>query len=233
MAFTYEFPRPGLTVDCAAFAFDGNGLELLLIQRAHAPFEGAWALPGGFVDANERLEDAARRELAEETGVTGLDLEQCGAFGDPGRDPRGHTVSVVFVSLVPRAAHEPRAASDARAARWFSTSHLPSLAFDHDRIVTAALDRLAERAQRTPIGFDLMPPAFPLSQLQRLYAAILRQPVDVRRLRQVLQSLSLVLPTDQHVRGPAGRRERLYRFNRGAYIEHARRGYHLDPLHLA
>jgi len=139
-----------VTVDTAVFSPQGDRLFVLLIQRKHAPFEGAWALPGGFVDENEPLEHAAHRELREETGLTGLTLEQVGAFGDPGRDPRGHTVSVAFVTEADQASVKPEAGDDAAKVAWHEWSTLRlarddaaeagkvPLAFDHDRVLLAA-----------------------------------------------------------------------------------------------
>lgn len=153
MPFTYEYPRPAVTVDVAVFARQGKEKELrvLLIVRKHAPFEGRWALPGGFVDENESLEAAAHRELEEETGLTGLSLRQVAAFGDPGRDPRGHTVSIAFVTTADEATAKVRAGDDAASAEWHPWSALDlgqacggkvPLAFDHAKVLLAAKERL-------------------------------------------------------------------------------------------
>ncbi len=136
MAYTYPYPRPLVTVDIFLLRYQSGRLEILLIQRSGEPFAGQWALPGGFVDADESLEVAAARELAEETGFQNLPLTQLRAFGDPGRDPRGHTVTVVFGGfLPPDAAQLPRAGDDARRANWFPLESLPPLAFDHREII--------------------------------------------------------------------------------------------------
>lgn len=137
MTRTYPFPRPALTVDIVLIKEGGDGPEILLIERNHPPFAGHWALPGGFVDENEPLEAAARRELFEETGLEPPELRQLGAFGDPGRDPRGWTVSVAFWTRITEAG-TPRAGDDAAAARWWPLNDLPPLAFDHADIVRQA-----------------------------------------------------------------------------------------------
>lgn len=140
MAYTYEYPRPLVTVDIFLLRYRAGRLEILLIQRAHEPFSGKWALPGGFVDENEPLAAAAARELREETGFSDLPLTQLRAFGDPGRDPRGHTISVVFGGFLrPDADPAPRAGDDARRADWFPLDQLPPLAFDHRKIITVCL----------------------------------------------------------------------------------------------
>ena len=153
MPYTYEYPRPAVTVDVVVFARRScSDLAVLLIQRKHAPFEGCWALPGGFVDEDEALETAAARELVEETGLAGLTLRQVGAFGDPGRDPRGHTVSVAYMTEVDADAVMVRAGDDAAKAEWRPWSELrlgaggtgTALAFDHDRVLLAARAKLAE-----------------------------------------------------------------------------------------
>jgi 8-oxo-dGTP diphosphatase len=140
--FSYDYPRPALTVDVVLATREPHP-RVLLIKRAKDPFAGTWALPGGFVDPNERLIDAARRELAEETGVTVTDLEQLCAAGDPGRDPRGWTVSVVFFARVEVV--EAKGADDAEAAEWFRLDQLPTLAFDHADILKRAAGRIADR----------------------------------------------------------------------------------------
>lgn len=140
--YCYNHPRPALTVDIVLFHRAGRRVEVLLIKRAREPFKGLWAFPGGFVDENESLGDAASRELTEETGLKGIRLEQIGAFGDPGRDPRGHTVSVVFAAVLDER-RQVRAADDAADAAWRSALRPPRLAFDHKKILSFALKRMA------------------------------------------------------------------------------------------
>lgn len=139
--YCYEYPRPAVTVDIALFCRAGSEVEVLLIKRAREPFKGRWAFPGGFVDKDESLEHAAVRELLEETGLTVVNLQQIGAFGDPRRDPRGHTVSIVF-SAVLDSRIQARAADDAADAEWHSALVPPKLAFDHKKILSLALQRI-------------------------------------------------------------------------------------------
>jgi 8-oxo-dGTP diphosphatase len=141
---TYEYPRPALTVDVAIVTREARP-HVLLIRRKKNPFAGSWALPGGFVDENERLADAARRELVEETGVAVADLEQLYTAGDPGRDPRGWTVSVAYLAQVDPKAIKPVAADDAAEVGWFALDELPALAFDHAMLLGRVRTRLADR----------------------------------------------------------------------------------------
>jgi 8-oxo-dGTP diphosphatase len=143
--FTYPYPRPSLTVDVALVTGD-PAPRVLLIQRKADPFAGRWALPGGFVDENERLADAALRELKEETGLDRVGLEQLHTFGDPGRDPRGWTVSVVFLARVTPDQLAPVAGDDAAAVGWFPLAAPPALAFDHADILARVRHRLADRS---------------------------------------------------------------------------------------
>jgi 8-oxo-dGTP diphosphatase len=142
----YDYPRPALTVDVAIVTREAVP-RVLLIQRKQEPFAASWALPGGFVEENERLSDAARRELHEETGVTACDLEQLYTAGDPGRDPRGWTVSVVYLAQVDPNAVKPVAADDAQAVGWFALDALPALAFDHAMLLARVTARLADRKE--------------------------------------------------------------------------------------
>jgi 8-oxo-dGTP diphosphatase len=142
MSYTYNYPRPAVTVDCLIFCRFASGWHILLIQRDKPPFEGTWAFPGGFVDIDEPLPAAAERELEEETGLKGTKLEQFRTFGQPGRDPRGRTISVVYYGFIDAPHDNPQAGSDARNARWFDIHDLPPLAFDHSQIIEMALERL-------------------------------------------------------------------------------------------
>jgi 8-oxo-dGTP diphosphatase len=139
--YCYDYPRPSVTVDVILFYRDGERIEVLLIKRAREPFKGEWAFPGGFVNQDEPLERAAARELKEETGLEGIRLEQLGAFGDPGRDPRGHTVSIAFVALLNTRA-VVAGADDADDAQWHSALRPPRLASDHKKILRLALERV-------------------------------------------------------------------------------------------
>ena len=152
MAHTYEYERPGLTVDCVIFGLDldEDSLKVMLIERDLEPFAGQWAIPGGFVRNGESLEQAALRELEEETGITGVFLEQLYTFGEPGRDPRGWVVSVAYYALVSPDSHKVAAATDARRAEWFAVDNLPPLAFDHAEILRVALARLRGKLTYAP-----------------------------------------------------------------------------------
>ncbi|CAM9587294.1 unnamed protein product [Scytosiphon promiscuus] len=137
LPFRYRWPRPAVTVDCLIYTLDDGRPWILLIRRKNDPFRGSWALPGGFVDQNEGLEAAALRELEEETGVTGRTMVQTGAYGNPGRDPRGHTITVAFMAWAPsREACNARAGDDAAEARFFPVESLPRMAFDHLKVIT-------------------------------------------------------------------------------------------------
>jgi 8-oxo-dGTP diphosphatase len=139
--YCYEYPRPAVSVDIVLFHRSRKEIDVLLIKRAREPFKGRWAFPGGFVDEDESLEHAAARELLEETGLRDIPLEQIGAFGDPGRDPRGHTVSVVFAAMLGDRL-DATAADDAADAAWHPALAPPKLAFDHKKILSLALKRV-------------------------------------------------------------------------------------------
>ena len=146
MPYTYEYPRPAVTVDVTIFTIADDDLKVLLIRRGAEPFKGKWALPGGFVNADEPIVDAAKRELHEETGLEITTLEQLYTTGDPGRDPRGWTISIAFLARVDAGSLQPRAGDDAAAVKWFRLNKLPKLAFDHAMLVQSAIARIADRA---------------------------------------------------------------------------------------
>ena len=224
MAFTYEYPRPALTVDCVVFGFDGAGLQVLLIRRGIEPFLGAWALPGGFVLMDEDLEAAARRELEEETGLKDVYLEQLQTFGAPGRDPRGRVVSVAHYALVRPEQHPPKGDTDASDAAWFAAGELPALAFDHVEILAVALERLRGKIRYQPVGFELLPQRFTLAQLQALYEAILGRELDKRNFRKKLLAFDFLVPLEAYA-GGSHRPARLHRFDRKKYEALVKRGF--------
>ena len=228
MPHTYRYARPALTVDCVVFGLDEEDLKVLLIQRRNEPFAGRWALPGGFVDVGETPEEAARRELEEETGLRNVYLEQLYTFGEPDRDPREHTVSVAHYALVNTRGTRVRAADDARDAGWFPARRPPPLAFDHDRIVRIARERLKGKVRWQPVGFELLPRKFTLSELQRLYETILGEKVDKRNFRRRVLKTGLLVETSQTQRQVAHRAARLYRFDVRKYRRLARQGFHFE-----
>jgi len=228
MSYTYEYPRPALTVDCVVFGVDEGALKVLLIERGEKPFKGALALPGGFVRMNETIDEAAARELKEETDIGKVYLEQLYTFGTPKRDPRGRVVTVAYFGLVNRVEHQPTAATDASAAAWHPVRKLPTLAFDHRAIVDLAIERLRAKVRYAPIGFELLPTKFSLTQLQRLYETILERDLDKRNFRKKVASLEILVDTGETEKNVPRRAAQLYRFDRRKYKQLTRSGFNFE-----
>lgn len=188
--YTNKHPRPSITVDTVVFTINNDQLSVLLIKRANQPFQGYWALPGGFINIDEDLVTAAKRELKEETGILGTYLEQLHTYGHPNRDPRGRVVSVVYFALVPNV--KPRGDSDAVIAEWYPINHLPRLAFDHEDIIDDALIRLRQKLDSSTVCFQLLPETFVFSQIMWLYEIILDRPIDSDLLRGHLIEAGLI-----------------------------------------
>ena len=213
-----DYPRPSVTVDVIIFTLRENDLQVLLIKRKNPPFEGMWAIPGGFVRMDESLEETALRELGEETGVHDVYLEQLYTFGAPDRDPRGRVITVAYFALVPFNAVDPHAGDDAAEARWWSVRDLPTLAFDHDTILPYALQRLRYKLEYTAVGFELLPETFTLSELQTAYETILDEELDKRNFRRKILGAGILERTEGY-RSGEGRPARLYRFRDDAVAE--------------
>jgi 8-oxo-dGTP diphosphatase len=228
MAHTYEFARPALTVDIVVFALDEEDLQVMLVERDLKPFAGQWALPGGFVRVDESLEDAARRELEEETGLKNIFLEQLYTFGDLNRDPRERVVTVAYYALVNFEGHDVHASTDARNAAWFSVNDLPKLAFDHERILRTAHERLKGKVRYQPIGFELLPEKFTLRQLQHLYEVILDRELDKRNFRKKVLGMEIVKETNEIEKDVAHRAARLYRFDKRMYDRLTKQGFNFE-----
>ena len=225
MPHTYEYPRAALTVDAVVFGYDEGELKVLLIKRGIAPFKGRWALPGGFVRVDETLDEAVRRELEEEAGLRDVFLEQLYTFGTVKRDPRERVVSIAYYALVKLADHTTRAATDAADAQWFPVSQTPALAFDHADILATALERLRGKITYQPIGFELLPAKFTLSQLQHLYETVLGQAIDKRNFRKKVLSYALLLPLKETHREGAHRPAQLFRFDPAKYERLKKKGF--------
>jgi 8-oxo-dGTP diphosphatase len=220
-----NFKRPDLAVDCVVFGLDEGDLKIVLIQRGLEPYEGRWALPGGFVRLDESLDDAAIRELREETGIKNVFLEQLYTFGTVDRDPRGRVVSVAYYALVNLFDHEIKAATDAKNVAWFPVEDIPSLPFDHNKIVEVALKRLKGKVTYEPIGFELLPAKFTLTQLQRMYEIILDQNIDKRNFRKKILGMGLLEELDEVQMDVAHRAARLYKFDEKKYRQLKKSGF--------
>ena len=209
----YEVIR--LSVDTIIFQMREGGespeLNVLLVQRRYPPFEGGWAIPGGFVNKGESLDLAARRELAEETGVKDVYLEQLYTFGEPKRDPRGHVVTVAYIALLPSDREVALTAyTDAQDVSWFSMRELPALAFDHSEILAYARERLENKLEYTTVGFKLLPKKFTLSELQRVYESVLGKELDKRNFRRKIDLLDILDPLDEQRKQGASRPAQLF-----------------------
>ncbi|MEM9539580.1 MAG: NUDIX domain-containing protein [Cyanobacteria bacterium P01_E01_bin.42] len=229
MAHCYEFPRPAITVDCVVFGLDEQQiLKVLLIQRNLPPFKGQWALPGGFVRIHETLEEAALRELGEETGVRNIFLEQLYTFGAIDRDPRDRVITVTYYGLVNLEEYQLEATTDADDAAWFAIDRLPLLAFDHQTIFQTALKRLKGKLRYEPIGFELLPKKFPLSQLQKLYEIVLGQELDKRNFRKKILKMDLLIELDEKQKDVPHRAARLYQFDEQKYQALKQKGFNFE-----
>ncbi|MCZ7644945.1 MAG: NUDIX hydrolase [Planctomycetota bacterium] len=210
--YTYEYPRPAVTVDLVIFTIRDGRLQILLIRRGEAPFKGRWALPGGFVREDEDLEAAALRELDEETGVRDVYLEQLFTFGEPQRDPRGRVITVSYFALIASDRQVLRAQTDAAEVQWFPADEPPALAFDHRKILDYALERLRNKLEYTTVGFQLLPRKFTLTELQQVYETILGRELDKRNFRRKVELLGILEETDEKKMEGVHRPARLYRF---------------------
>lgn len=209
-----EEPRPAVTVDLVILTIAGNELKVLLIRRGVEPFRNCWALPGGFVEMSESIEDAAARELREEAGVENVYLEQLYTFGEPDRDPRGRVISVVYFALIDAEGQHVAAASDAKDAAWHSVFSPPKLAFDHAEVLKYAVGRLRNKLEWTTVGYELLPKRFTLSQLQRVYEIILERRIDKRNFRKKVLAQGQLRELEETRKDGAHRPAKLYSFKK-------------------
>lgn len=210
-----DYPQFAVTVDIVMLTIRDDTLSTLLIRRGGEPYQGRWALPGGFVHDDEDLPDAARRELAEETGLVhpGGHLEQLGSYGTPGRDPRSRVITVAYLALLPDLP-APVAGTDAAAAQWWPVARVRDrdLAFDHDRILADGVERARAKLEYTPLATAFCPAEFTVAALRAVYEAVWDADLDPRNFhRKVTSTPGFVEPTGQTTGGGPGRPAQLYR----------------------
>jgi 8-oxo-dGTP diphosphatase len=224
--YCYKYPHPAVTTDCVIFGFDGERLQVLLVERGIEPYKGKWAFPGGFLKMDETAEEGALRELREETGLERAYIQQFYTFSDPHRDPRERVITIAYYALVK--IQEVHGGDDAASARWFPLSEIPSLAFDHDYILRMATQRLREEIHFQPVGFELLPEKFTLKELQALYEAILGISFDRRNFAKKMLHLEILTELDETVWPTPKREAKLYRFNPDKYEELKQKGFRLE-----
>ena len=224
--YCYKYPHPAVTTDCVIFSFDGERLQVLLIERGIEPYKGRWAFPGGFLKMDETAEEGARRELKEETGLDSAYMEQFHTFSTPERDPRERVITIAYYALVK--IQEVKGGDDAASARWFPLDEIPSLAFDHDYILRVATQRLREQIHFQPIGFELLPEKFTLKELQLLYEAILGINFDRRNFSKKMMHLEILTDLEETIWPTPKREAKLFKFNAEKYEELKRKGFRLE-----
>ena len=224
--YCYKYPHPAVTTDCVIFGFNGERLQVLLIERGIEPYKGRWAFPGGFLKMDETAEEGALRELKEETGLENAYIQQLHTFSDPNRDPRERVITIAYYALV--RIQEVKGGDDAASARWFSLDEIPPLAFDHDYILRMATQRLREQIHFQPIGFELLPEKFTIKELQSLYEAILGINFDRRNFAKKMLHLEILTELDETIWPTPKREARLYKFNSEKYEELKRKGFRIE-----
>lgn len=213
-----EYEHPSVTVDVLIFTIQDNDLKIILIKRGIEPFKEMWAIPGGFVNINESLEDAAVRELVQETGVKDVYLEQLYTFGDPKRDPRTRVITVAYFAFISSTNVELSPSTDAKQAKWFSVKIMPELAFDHKKIIEYALERVRNKIEYSNIVYGLLSKQFCLSDLQKVYEIILDKKLDKRNFRKKILTLGLLKSTGKKETEGAHRPAELYEFKKREVI---------------
>lgn len=224
--YCYRYPHPAVTTDCVIFGFDGERLQVLLIERGIEPFKGRWAFPGGFIKMDETAEEGALRELKEETGMENAFIQQFHTFSNPLRDPRERVITIAFYALV--RIQEVKGGDDAASARWFPLDEIPALAFDHDHMLRMATQRLRQEIHFHPIGFELLPEKFTLRELQSIYEAILGITFDRRNFAKKMLHLEILNELDETIWPTPKREAKLFSFNAGKYEELKRKGFRIE-----
>lgn len=228
MPFRNSYFKIAFSVDNVIFGFDDAKLKVLLIERNSEPFKGQWALPGALVHPEENLRDAPKRVLSELTGLREVYLEQVHTFGKVDRHPSGRVVTVAYYSLVNIGNVSPIAAASASNVDWFDVFDVESLPFDHLEILHKCVKRLQSMVRIMPIGFELLPEKFTLSDVQLLYEAVLNKPLDKRNFRKKFLTMGLLVDVNEYQTGVAHRPAKLYKFETHKYDEFKAKGFNFE-----
>ena len=223
-----KFFRSAFSVDSVVFGFDQGDLKVLLIYRGAEPYQGTWALPGDLVRLDEDLDESARRVLKDLTGLSDVYMEQIHTFGKVDRHPLGRVITVAYLSLVRISDYKINPSSWAKDAQWHSINNIPKLPFDHTEILNFAKNKLKERVRNQPIGFELLPPQFTLTELQHLYESVLETNLDKRNFRKKLNSMDLLVDSGVSQNAVAHRPAKLYRFDRKRYHSLLKKGFSFE-----
>lgn len=226
LKYHYKYPHPSVTTDCVIFGFDGAKINVLLVERGINPYKGRWAFPGGFMRMDESALQGAKRELYEETGLKDAYIHQFHTFTSPDRDPRERVITIAYYALV--RISEVKAGDDAAKAQWFPLDKVPSLAFDHDQILREATIALRRQIHFEPIGFELLPEKFTMTQLQHLYEAILDVKFDRRNFSNKMLHLGILTQLEETVTLPNKKEAFLYKFNAENYQILKQKGFRLE-----
>lgn len=224
--YHYKYPHPSVTTDCVIFGYDGTKLNVLLIERGIEPFKGRWAFPGGFIKMDETALMGAKRELLEETGLKDAYIRQFHTFSEVDRDPRERVITIAYYALV--RISEVKGGDDAARAKWFPLDQIPSLAFDHDMILRRATAELRKQIHFEPIGFELMPEKFTMTQLQHLYEAILDVKFDRRNFCNKMLKLGILTELEEKLTLVNKKVAFLYKFNPESYKQMKEKGFRLE-----
>ncbi len=228
MPFRDDFLQSAFSVDNVIFGFDKGRLKILLIYRNENPYKDMWALPGELVFPDEDLDNAPKRVLKEATGLENVFLEQVQAFGKVGRHPKGRVITIAYYSLININKVQPRPAAFADKVEWHDVHSMERLAFDHDEIVDACLRKLQLNLRIRPIGFELLPEKFTLSELQALYEAVLEKELDKRNFRKKILAMGILEDIREYQQGVAHRPAKLFRFNKKKYLKSVEEGFSFD-----
>jgi ADP-ribose pyrophosphatase YjhB (NUDIX family) len=217
-----------ITIDCSIFSFEKGNFKVLLVQHGEGIRKGEWGLPGGWIEYEEDINDAANRLLENLTGLKDIYLEQVKAFGNPDRFPLGRVITIGYYALINSENFNLRAGFTASEAKWVTVNEIPNLIYDHNEILKESLKRLRDKVKRAPIGFNLLPEKFTLLQLMELYQEILNQEMDKSNFRRKFLKMKLLQDVGDKQEGVSHRAAKLYRFDKKIYENLTKKGFNFE-----